>query len=64
MGQMDELDVMTSGVVFPHVRVNVVSVLESLADADHQRRVWLDRAPAPDGGLDDLDLVVHILFDD
>ncbi|MGW6526444.1 SCO4402 family protein [Streptomyces sp. NPDC054962] len=61
---MEQPDVMMSGVEFPDVRLNVVSVLESLADTGHQHRVWLDRGPAPDDAVDNLDLVVHVLFDD
>lgn len=64
MGEMEQPDVMMSGVEFPDVRLNVVSVLESLADTGHQHRVWLDRGPAPDDAVDNLDLVVHVLFDD
>ena len=26
--------------------------------------MWLGRTPAPGGGVDDLDLAVHVLFDD
>lgn len=64
MGDMEQPDVMMSGVEFPDARLNVVAVLESLADTGHQRRVWLDRGPAPDDAVDNLDLVVHVLFDD
>lgn len=55
---------MTSDVEFPDVRINVVAALESLADQGHQQRVWRDRMPRADDGVDNLDLVVHVLFDD
>jgi hypothetical protein len=55
---------MTVHVEFPNVRSNVVAALESLADPEHQHRVWRDRAPRADDAVDDFGLVVHVLFDD
>lgn len=64
MGEMEQPHPMTGDVEFPNARINVVAALESLADPDHQQRVWRDRTPGADDEVDDFDLVVHVLFDD
>ncbi|WP_435270446.1 SCO4402 family protein [Streptomyces sp. 1222.5] len=55
---------MTGDVEFPDARMNVLAALESLADPDHQQRVWRDRTPRADDPVNDFDLAVHTLFDD
>ncbi|WP_307792501.1 SCO4402 family protein [Streptomyces verrucosisporus] len=52
------------GVEFPGARLQVTAALRSLADAEHQRRVWVDGEPLSDDFGDDLSLVVSVLFDD
>ncbi|WP_328672382.1 SCO4402 family protein [Streptomyces sp. NBC_00328] len=61
---MEQPDWIQSDVEFPNVRINVVAALEALADPDHQQRVWRDRMPRADYAVNNLDLVVHVLFDD
>ncbi|MFF2081513.1 hypothetical protein ACFVXG_42915 [Kitasatospora sp. NPDC058162] len=47
------------GIAFPQFRLHVVPAVVSLASLTWQREVWLDR-----GQFEDLDHVVHVLFDD
>ncbi|MEU4116345.1 hypothetical protein AB0F71_17830 [Kitasatospora sp. NPDC028055] len=47
------------GIAFPYYRLHVVPAVVSLASPTWQREVWLDR-----GQFEDLDHVVHVLFDD
>ncbi|MFF2523427.1 SCO4402 family protein [Streptomyces liangshanensis] len=47
------------GIALPHYRLHVVQAVVSLASPTWQREAWLD----PDR-FEDLDHVVHVLFDD
>lgn len=49
---------------FPSMRNEVVYALASLSDRAYQQRVWIDRIMPTPTFHDDLDLNVHILFDD
>jgi hypothetical protein len=50
-------------VTYPEMRNEVISALESLSDANHQRTVWLRPGSIPNY-YDDLTLCSHILYDD
>lgn len=52
------------GVRYPEWRENITDAVRALADANYQRRVWIDRRPGPDEPYDTLDYNVHELFDD
>lgn len=41
-----------------------MEALESLADRDYQQRVWIEHQYPHDDFYDELDLEIHILFDD
>ncbi|MFF5934045.1 hypothetical protein [Streptomyces sp. NPDC012508] len=47
------------GVALPYFRLHVVPAVVALASPTWQREVWLDKAE-----FEDLDHVVHVLFDD
>lgn len=49
---------------YPEMRADVIAALTSLADLEHQRRVWVERQRTGPDYDDSLDLVVHTLFDD
>jgi hypothetical protein len=51
-------------VEFPDARLQVAAVLASLADAMHQQRVWVAGTPERQDAVDNLTLVVHVLYDD
>lgn len=51
-----------STIQFPYMRREVVLALGSLADIEHQTTVWLSKEPPKN--YDNLDYVVHILYDD
>jgi hypothetical protein len=51
-----------SGIRYPYMRREVVSALASLADPDHQLRVWIHQTPG--AGYDSLTENIHALFDD
>ncbi|MFD6273969.1 SCO4402 family protein [Nocardia asteroides] len=53
-----------TGVRYPEMRKSVMEALESFADSDYQRRVWIDREFPQEGFYDDLDVNVSILYDD
>lgn len=57
------MEAVTGTVRYPQQRAEVLGALADLSDAERQRRVWL-AAPRPGDGLDGLDVVVHVLFDD
>jgi hypothetical protein len=44
---------------FPDMRMNVLDNLQSLSDADHQMKTWINHE-----AYDSFDEVVHCLFDD
>lgn len=50
------------GVAFPWMRAEVIGALRSLGDLAYQRDWW--GRVTPDGGLDSLDLCIHVLYDD
>ncbi|MFJ8621445.1 hypothetical protein ACIRD3_01195 [Kitasatospora sp. NPDC093550] len=47
------------GIAFPYYRLHIVPAVVALASPSWQREEWLDP-----GRLEDLDHVVHVLFDD
>src|SRR5690348_5247643 len=49
---------------FPAMRNEVIAALRALADRDYQERVWVRRELPSPNYHDDLDLEVHVLFDD
>ena len=55
---------MTTEVSFPEMRAQVVSALESLSDREHQRTRWNTIDARRPNYMDNLDLNVHVLFDD
>lgn len=48
----------------PYLRSEIVDAVRSLADREHQQRVWLDRNYPTPSYDEDFDAVVHWLFDD
>lgn len=54
---------MTARVGFPEIRAEVLGALQSLGDPDHQRTRW-GRYVEGVNYYDDLDLNIHILYDD
>ncbi|WP_194813403.1 hypothetical protein [Nocardia sp. XZ_19_385] len=51
-------------VQYPEMRKSVIEALESFADLDYQKRVWIDREFPQENFYDDLDVNVSILYDD
>ncbi len=49
---------------FPAMRLEIVGALASLADREYQERAWLLQRFEVPGRFEDLDLVIHILYDD
>ncbi|MEV8536718.1 hypothetical protein [Streptomyces sp. NPDC051211] len=64
MEELEQPAVSYDGVEFPNARLQVVAMLQSLASPEHQQRVWLAGAPEPGGAVDDLTMVVNVLYDD
>lgn len=54
---------MSGTVEFPNMRAEVIGALRALSDPEHQRAVWGKYEPGVPY-YDDLDLNVHILYDD
>lgn len=50
------------GVAFPWMRAEVIGALQSLGDITYQRDWW--GKLTPEGGVDSLDLCIHVLYDD
>lgn len=49
---------------YPEMRLQVLSAINALADREYQQRVWIDRIYPHENYYDDLDLNIHILYDD
>ncbi len=49
---------------YPNMYEEVRYYLQSLADVDYQKRVWVKREYPPGIQLANFDLVIHFLFDD
>lgn len=49
---------------YPEMRKSVIEALESFADPDYQRRVWINHEFPQENFYDDLDVNVSILYDD
>ncbi|MBT2441831.1 hypothetical protein J7E93_17280 [Streptomyces sp. ISL-36] len=64
MEELEFSDMSGENVEFPEARIQVVSALRSLADKQHQIRVWRDGVREPNDAWDDLTMVVNMLFDD
>lgn len=54
----------TAAVRFPAARRELLSALRALADLEYQRRVWIRRELPTPGYYDELDLEIHVLYDD
>ncbi len=46
------------------MRADVVDAVRALSDAAYQRRVWIERRYPHDAFYDDLDMNIHVLYDD
>lgn len=46
------------------MRLQVFSAVNALADREYQQRVWIDQIYPRENYYDDLDLNIHILYDD
>jgi len=51
-------------VKYPNIRWSVIVALAALSDADYQQRAWLGARTAASDDWDNLDEVIHTLFDD
>ena len=49
---------------YPEMRLQVFSAVTALADREYQQRVWIDQIYPHENYYDDLDLNIHILYDD
>lgn len=49
---------------YPEMRVQVLSAVDALADREYQQRVWIEQIYPHEKYYDDLDLNIHILYDD
>jgi hypothetical protein len=54
---------MTGSIKFPAMRAEVIEALKALSNPEHQRTKWGRCEPGTDY-YDDLDMNVHILYDD
>lgn len=54
---------MTDSVEFPNMRAEVIGALRALSDTDHQRGKW-GKYESGVPYYDDLDMNVHVLYDD
>lgn len=52
-----------SKIQYPEMRAQVITSLRSLSDLEHQRTQW-GKVTDDEGHYDDLDLNVHVLYDD
>ena len=52
-----------TGVRFPAMRREVIACLESLADPEHQQRIWIERRYPHESYFDDLAQCVNVLDD-
>lgn len=48
----------------PYMRMQLILTIRSLADADYQRKVWVNLESPRDPWFDDADVPVHVLLDD
>ncbi|WP_157978736.1 MULTISPECIES: SCO4402 family protein [Nocardia] len=64
MADLEELGSPVTDVKYPEMRKSVLEALESFADPDYQRRVWINREFPQENFYDDLDVNVSILYDD
>lgn len=55
---------MTNDVEFPSLRAEVIGALRSLSDVQYQRERWGQYDPSYPDFYDDLDMNIHILYDD
>ncbi|MEV0366272.1 SCO4402 family protein [Nocardia fusca] len=60
---MEELESAVN-VRYPEMRTQVFSAVSALADREYQQRVWIDQIYPHENYYDDLDLNIHILYDD
>ncbi|MCN9243085.1 hypothetical protein NGF19_20160 [Streptomyces sp. RY43-2] len=65
MAEVEDMELsQLNGVGFPDMRRNVISAVRALADAEYQRRVWIERIYPREGYYDDFTLNLNILYDD
>jgi hypothetical protein len=64
VGELGEVEQAMTEVRFPQMRADAVDAVRSLADPDHQQRVWLRREYPQPGYFDDLTTNITILYDD
>ncbi|MER5935306.1 hypothetical protein [Streptomyces sp. NPDC002054] len=62
MEELEQPAVSYDGVEFPDARLQMASMLSSLASPEHQQRVWLAEVRGP-ADVDDLTMVVNFLDD-
>jgi hypothetical protein len=53
-----------SQIEFPWLRFQLIENLKALSDPDYQRREWIKYAPEDNAEFDEMDYVVHFLYDD
>ncbi|MEU6565273.1 SCO4402 family protein [Nocardia nova] len=61
---MDELGSPVADVRYPEARRSVLNSVAALADREYQQQVWVGRTYPHSGYFDDLDMNIHILYDD
>ncbi|MDA3647199.1 hypothetical protein LZ318_12940 [Saccharopolyspora indica] len=49
---------------FPEMRAQVLDAIESLADVEHQQRIWIEKDYPHPGYYEDFTLNVNLLYDD
>ena len=51
-------------VEFPEMRAEAIAALKTLSDFAYQRRMWVDEVGQHPGIVENLDVNIHILYDD
>jgi hypothetical protein len=50
--------------IYPNMRAELIGYLDSLADLDYQRRVWVDGGSFGNIVHDEMDYAIHFFYDD
>jgi hypothetical protein len=53
-----------SEIEFPWLRFQLVENLKALSDVDYQVREWINRSPEDNPEFDEMDYIIHFLYDD